>query len=1031
MTHIHDSSVPSDFWFIDSGCSSHMCRSRSLFVDLDTSKKSIVLLGDDKQVQVEGKGTIAIDTTTGKQKFLHDVLFVPKLAHNLLSTGQLMISGMVIVFDDGYCYIQEKRSGQTIAKARMTKNRMFPLNISTVKEKAMVVNGWKDSDIWHLRYGHLHLNGLKLLKSKDMVMGLPNIDDIEFCEGCVLGKQSRKSFPVGKSWRASRHLELVHADLCGPMNTESLSGNRYFFLLIDDYRRMSWVYFLKSKSDAFETFKRFKAFVEKQSDCSIKVLRTDNGGEFCSKEFDIFCEQQGIHRELTSPYTPEQNGIAERKNRTVVEMARSMLKEKRLPDNLWAEAVATAVYLLNLSPTKAVLNMTPFEAWRGVKPSVSHLKVFGCVAYALIKSSHQKLDKKSEKCIFIGYSLQSKAYRLYNPVSGKIIISRDVTFNEVATWPWSINKDGKTVLVPCDDETSTVDIEPILEPSSPAHNSPHNPNSPSSGSSSSSDASSSDSPPPKFRDLKDIYDSCQFALYVSDPTDYDEAAKNQVWQDAMLKEIEAIEKNLTWELVDAPVDKNIVGLKWVFRTKYNADGSIQKHKARLVAKGYSQEQGIDYEETFSPVARFETVRVFLALAAQLKLPVYQFDVKSAFLNGDLEEEVYVSQPQGFVIGDTKNKVYKLNKALYGLKQAPRAWYSKIDSFFQENGFVKSENEPTVFVKKEGKNDFLMVCLYVDDMIYMGSSRALIDEFKSCMMNKFEMSDLGLLQYFLGLEVLQKEDGIFVCQKKYAADLLKRFHTSNCEVEATPMNPNEKLQLKDGTRKADGRFFRSLVGGLNYLTHTRPDIAFPVSYVSRYMHSPTKQHLGAAKRILHYIAGTKNFGIWYTNVPDFKLVGFTDSDWAGCLDTRKSTSGSMFSLGSGAVTWSSKKQETLALSSSEAEYAAVTSAARQALWLRKLLVDFNCEQKGATKIFCDNRSAIAMAKNPAFHGRTKHIDVQHHFIRHLVADNRIELKFCGTSEQTADIFTKSLPLAKHQFFTSQLGVCEFESRGSVE
>nr|GEW92369.1 uncharacterized mitochondrial protein AtMg00810-like [Tanacetum cinerariifolium] len=358
----------------------------------------------------------------------------------------------------------------------------------------------------------------------------------------------------------------------------------------------------------------------------------------------------------------------------------------------------------------------------------------------------------------------------------------------------------------------------------------------------------------------------------------------------MLKEIEAIKKNLTWELVDALVNKNIV------------------------AKGYSQEQRIDYEETFSPVARFETVRVFLALVAQLKLPVYQFDVKSAFLNGDLDGEVYVSQPQGFVIGDSENKFYKLNKALYGLKQAPR------------------------------------------------------------------------------LEVLQKEDGNFVCQKKYATNLLKRFHMSNCEFEATPMNPGKKLQLNDGTRKAYGKFFRSLVGGSNYLTHTMPDIAFPVSYVSRYMHIPIKQHLGAAKRILHYIAGTTNYGIWYTNVLDFKLIGFTNSDWAGCLDTRKSTSGNMFSLGSGEVTCSSKKQEMLALSSSEAKYTAIASAARQALWLRKLLVDFDCEQKGATEIFCDNGYAIEMAKNPSFHARTKHIDVQHHFIRHLVADNRIELKF---------------------------------------
>ncbi|GKA51089.1 retrovirus-related pol polyprotein from transposon TNT 1-94 [Tanacetum coccineum] len=283
----------------------------------------------------------------------------------------------------------------------------------------------------------------------------------------------------------------------------------------------------------------------------------------------------------------------------------------------------------------------PFEAWRGVKPSIRNLKVFGCVAYALVKTSQHKLDKKSERCIFIGYSLQSKAYRLYNPVSGKLIISQDVMFNKAATCPRSMNKDGKTILIPCDNETPTTDTEPISEPSSPAHSSPHSPESPSLSSSSSSDASSSDSPPPRFRDLKDVYDSCQFALYVSDPTDYDEVAKNQVWQDAMLKEIEAIKKNLTWELADAPTYKNIVGLKWLFRTKYNADG----------------------------------IRVFLALAAQLKLPVYQFDVKSAFLNGDLNEEVYVLQPQGFVTGDSKNKVYKLNKALYGLKQAPRAWVS--------------------------------------------------------------------------------------------------------------------------------------------------------------------------------------------------------------------------------------------------------------------------------------------------------------------------------------------------------------------
>lgn len=355
------------------------------------------------------------------------------------------------------------------------------------------------------------------------------------------------------------------------------------------------------------------------------------------------------------------------------------------------------------------------------------------------------------------------------------------------------------------------------------------------------------------------------------------------------------------------------------------------------------------------------MRVVLALAAQLHLPIYQFDVKSAFLNGDLKEEVYVSQPQGFVINGNENKVYKLRKALYGLKQAPRAWCNKIDLFFQGSGFTRSDNEPTLYLKKQGSAEFFVVCLYVDDIIQFGSSKSLVDDFKSCMMRKFEMTDLGMWRYFLGLDVTQEENGIFICQKKYAADLLKRFSMTNYKVAATPVSINEKFQHEDGTERADPRLFGSLVGGLNYLTHTRPNISFSISVVSRFLHSPIKQQFGAARRILKYVAGTINFGIWHSSVPNFKLVGFTDSDWVGCLDDRKSTFGNVFSFGSGAMTWSSKKQEIVALSLSEAEYTAATSVARQALWLRKLLADLQLEQKEATELFCDNRSTIAMAK----------------------------------------------------------------------
>ena len=374
----------------------------------------------------------------------------------------------------------------------------------------------------------------------------------------------------------------------------------------------------------------------------------------------------------------------------------------------------------------------------------------------------------------------------------------------------------------------------------------------------------------------------------------------------------------------------------MFRTKYHADGSIQKHKARLVAKGYAQQQGVDFDETFAPVACFETVRTFLALAAQLNWPMFQFDVKSAFLNGEMKEEVFVSQPKGFVVHDEESKVYKLKKALYGLKQAPCAWYNKIDSYFHENGFKRSENEPTLYLKKQGDSDFLVVCLYVDDMIYMGSCESILVDFKSNMMKNFKMSDLGLLHYFLGLEVKQGLDRIFISQRKYAIDLVKRLNMLDYKTACSPMNLNEKLIADDHTGTANAKFYRSMVGALNYLSHTRPDIAHSVSVVSRFMHNPSKHHHGAVKRIMRYVAGTIDFGIWYSKVSGFKLFGFTDSDWASCIDDRRSTSGYVFTLGSGAISWSSKKQDTVALSSSEAEYAAITSSACQSCLVKKIV-----------------------------------------------------------------------------------------------
>jgi hypothetical protein len=508
---------------------------------------------------------------------------------------------------------------------------------------------------------------------------------------------------------------------------------------------------------------------------------------------------------------------------------------------------------------------------------------------------------------------------------------------------------------------------------------------------------------------------------VCEPADFEEAKLDQNWLAAMKEELLMIKRNNTWELVDRPQNRNVIGVKWVYRTKLNADGSINKLKARLVVKGYAQIFGVDYSDTFAPVARLDTIRLLLAIAAQLNWKVYQMDVKSAFLNGVLQEEIYTEQPEGFANEGEEDKVCLLKKALYGLKQAPRAWYSRIDEHLQHLGFTKSLSESTLYIKQNGDN-ILIISLYVDDLLVTGNNNNNVETFKQEMMSVFEMTDLGLMSFFLGMEVKQAEHEVFICQKKYAKEILKKFKLEDCKAVSTPMNQKEKLCKEDGAEKVDQAQFRKIVGCLMYLTATRPDILNAVSILSRFMHCASELHFKAAKRVIRYVKGTCNFGIRYTRSREFKLVGYSDSDWGGSIDDLKSTSGYCFSLGSGVFSWNSKKQETVAQSTAEAEFVAATAAVNQALWLRKILSDLNLEQKESTEILVDNQAAISISNNPVFHGKTKHFNIKLFFLREVQKDGSIILIYCKTEEQAADIFTKPLPVNKFEFLRTKLGVC---------
>ncbi|KAJ7961681.1 Retrovirus-related Pol polyprotein from transposon TNT 1-94 [Quillaja saponaria] len=836
--------------------------------------------------------------------------------------------------------------------------------------------------------------GLKNLGEKKMVFGLPFIDHPnQLCEACLLGKHARKSFPK-EATRATEPLQLIRTDVCGPIKPCSFGKNHYFLLFIDDYTRKTWVYFLKKKSEAFEVFKKFKALVEKESGHVIKSLRSDRGGKFTSNEFNIFCETQGIRRPLTVPRTPQQNGVAERKNRTILNMARCLLKSKNMPKEFWAEAVSCAVYLSNRCPTKGVENQTPQEAWSGKKPNVSHLRIFGSIAYAHVPDQERsKLDDRSVKYVFIGYDSNSKGYKLYNPRNGKIIVSRDVEFNEDETWEWDVQEEENYNFFPYFEEEQDIEapLEAITLLPSPTP---------------SSEKSSSEGSP-KTRSLIDLYENTEviedvnlFCLVAdSEPLFFEEAENDKKWRQAMDEEIIAIEKNDTWELANLPKDHKAIGVKWVYKVKKNAKGEVEKYKARLVAKGYAQKQGIDYEEVFAPVARLETIRLLISFAAHKHWKIYQLDVKSAFLHGFLEEEVYVDQPKGYVIEGQEDKVLKLKKALYGLKQAPRAWNNRIDKYFQENGFVRCPHEYALYVKAHENGNVLFVCLYVDDLIFTGNNPIMFEDFKKAMTCEFEMTDMGLMSYYLGFEVKQNDGGIFISQEGYAKDVLKKFQMLDSNSVNTPIECGVKLSKHDVGEKVDPTLFRSLVGSLRYLTCTRPDILYAVGVVSRYMESPTSTHMKTAKRILRYLR---------VILPEIWMI-------------EKSTTGFVFFMGNNAISWVSKKQPIVTLSTCEAEYVVATSCTCHAIWLRRLLKELQEPQKEATQIFVDNKSALALAKNPVFHDRSKHIDTRYHFIRECIAKKEVEVKFVKSLDQVADIFTKPLKFEVFQGLRELLGV----------
>ncbi|KAI3735961.1 hypothetical protein L6452_15489 [Arctium lappa] len=814
---------------------------------------------------------------------------------------------------------------------------------------------------------------------------------------------------------------------------------------------------------------------------------------------------------------------------------------------LLVEAVATTCFTQNHTIVVKRFDKTTYELINNRKPKIKFLRVFGCRCYILReRQGLSKFDKKADERYLVGYSLTSKAYRIYIIRTKTLVESMNVSFDEnstrtsghncselglknkasiksgieptskvsISSITNSITSELDLLFIDAFDEicadfdkgisTSTPNSEVptiSIDMSGPSEEvtetaSPSGTTKPLDSDSTNAESVSVDIPsgnevtstsvatpetsvsetpvqdvPSTSMDLPVVHDeynasniqqtveslpsthrwtkdhplhnvigdvqsgvttrsaSANFFMFSSflsslEPKKASEALRDPFWISAMQDELLQFERNKVWRLIPLPKGKTVIGTKWVIINKKDEAGVVMRNKARLVAKGYCQQEGIDYDETFAPVGRIEAIRIFLAYAAHKNFTVYQMDVKSAFLNGILHEEVYVAQPEGFIDPHYPDHVYVLDKALYGLKQAPRAWYETLTKFLLASGFKKGTVDTTLFLKRQGE-DLILIQIYVDNIIFGSTNQKFCKNFSKIMETKFEMLMMGELNFFLGLQVKQLPEGIFINQAKYIKYMLRKFNMSDSSIMKTPMATGTLLDADFSGKPVDQKVYRSMIGSLLYLTASRPDIMFAICFCARYQSNPKESHFNAVKRILRYLKGTPNLGLWYPKDSRFDLTAFTDADHAGCKLDRKSTSGSCQFIGDKLVSWTSKKQNCVSTSTVEAEYVAAASCCSQVLWMKTQLRDFGYNYK-RIPIYCDSKSAIAITVNPVQHSKTKHIDVRYHFIKDHVEKGDIEMHFVQTDFQLADLFTKSLDEKRFQFLISKLGMLNMSS-----
>ncbi|GJR03270.1 putative RNA-directed DNA polymerase [Tanacetum coccineum] len=925
---------------VDSGANQHLTYTDKFLVN-------VVNISNLGITVSHPNGTEAVITSVGdmvlsRNLTLYDVLVVPDYCVSLMSVHKVARdSGLIIAFNENKCFVlpQDLREMKILGTGNQIDGLYYFNNgdvqgINTGFEK---LNCNLSKYIWHSRLGHPSDQVLKVLEHE---LVFDNCD-LGHCEICQRSKQTREPFPLSEH-KSSVLVELVHLDLWGPYRIASKEGFRYFLTIVDDYTRSVWVYMLKGKDEVFDCVLAFYNLIKNQFGKIVKTFRSDNGTEFVNKMFSKFCVDNGIIHQTTCAYTPQQNGIVERKHRHLLNVARSLLFQGGLPLYLWSECIMTAAYLINRLPSSVLNGKTPFELVFNRKPGLKHLRVFGCLCYATVLNLHDKLGSRAEKCVLVG---DVKFFEKVFPFKIRQTQDTNLTsqgldhvnfFNEI------VHEDLDT----SNDEPSKIDAfvasESIPE-SVPTTSSPHVRRS-----------ERTSVFPRKYNDFvidsKVKYGLENYVSYVNlsvenkcfttelnkslEPRSFFEASKDQHWIEAMNNEMDALYRNDTWEIVELPFGRKAIGGKWVYKIKYKSSGDIDRYKARYVAKGYNQKEGIDFDETFSPVVKIVTVRCVINLAVQYDWSIFQLDVNNAFL------------------------------------RLLRQWNAKLTQTLIEHGFIQSKSDYSLFTKSES-GKFMVLLVYVDDIIITGNN------------------------VFSGTEVIDTDRGLmFVNTMKICCDLLSDFGLLACKPSTTPLEQN--LTITNEPSSTDPV--------LDNVTEYQKLIVYGTK--------PLRSHLKIALKVLRYLKNNPGIGVHIVKQPKVSLEAFVDADWAKCVVTRKSVTGFCIKLNGSLVSWKSKKQNTLSKSSAEAEYRAMASVTSEIVWILKILKDLNWEHFMPVNMFCDSQAAIKIAANPVFHERTKHLEIDLHFVREKILSGVLKTQKISSADQTADIFTKGLDKLQH-------------------